>query len=258
MHKRTTILNFQRSTKSSWHFVIVTACIVGFSVSGCSSKTEPQSAPSSSEISSSIASSSLDPVTSTSSGTTQSATLPGTAVPEPSPTPEKRPQPVMTNPQTGKKNKLDHNGNIIKELGEMGSVIQKDAVKPHMTLTVKSVKVMDSCSGLGDGAQVKPKHKYFLAVKIRSELTKEADKVAGVKDTSMDTSPYSFKIEPAGSTKSIEQGTAEAMSCDYQPVAAIGVISGSVNEGYIVLDSPTKNGRIIYDNEGYGGWAWNF
>lgn len=192
------------------------------------------------------------------SGTTQSATLPVAGAPEPSPSQEKRPQPVMTNPQTGKKNELDHNGNIIKELGETGSMVQKDADKPHMTLAVKSVKVMDSCSSLGDGVLIKPKHRYFLAVKIRSELTKEADAVAGVTDTSMDTSPYSFKIEPAGSTESIEQGTGEAMSCDYQPVAAIGVISGSVNEGYVILDSPTKHGRIIYDNDGFGGWAWNF
>ncbi|MFF5790673.1 hypothetical protein ACFY5D_01355 [Paeniglutamicibacter sp. NPDC012692] len=127
-----------------------------------------------------------------------------------------------------------------------------------MTLTVKSVKVMDSCSMLGDGTSVNPSHKCFLAVKIRSELTKAADEVAGVEDTSIDTSPYSFTIEPAGSTESIEQGTSEAMSCDHQPVAAIGVISGSVNEGYIILDSPTKHGRIIYDNDGHGGWAWNF
>lgn len=74
----------------------------------------------------------------------------------------------------------------------------------------------------------------------------------------MDTSPHSFTIEPAGSAKSIEQGTGEAMTCDYQPVAAIGVISGSVNEGYIILDSLAWHGRIVYDNEGYGGWAWNF
>jgi len=164
-----------------------------------------------------------------------------------------------TDPQSGPKVLVDAESQVVKELGEPGKLTVDGTTKPSFEITVKDVKVMNSCTLRGSGEKIKPENGYFLLVDADAWLDSSAEKYVDEEIALMPLDASDFGTS-AGLNQSVDRNvaTVAAFSCDVKDAMDIAVGAGDRVKGKIMLDSPHRSGQVVYDPEGTGGWTWDY
>ncbi|MGN0127441.1 hypothetical protein [Glutamicibacter soli] len=166
---------------------------------------------------------------------------------------------ATTDPQSGAKVLVDAESQVVKELGEPGKLTVDGTTKPSFEITVKDVKVMNSCTLRGSGEKIKPENGYFLLVDAEAWLDSSAEKYVDEEIALMPLDASVFGTS-AGLNQSVDRNvaTVAAFSCDVKDAMDIAVGAGDRVKGKIMLDSPHRSGQVVYDPEGTGGWTWDY
>lgn len=153
-------------------------------------------------------------------------------------------------------------GNIVKQLGEAGSVTTPDG-KPMVNFVINSITPDAPCSGPYPSA-LENGHTVILDVTI--ETTEELGNTAngGIATFDMNASMFKF-VGANGTTFNGNLGTVGAYSClpDEQTIGANGAGIGPAEKvtGKIALDVPETTGTLVFKSymlSNAGGWEWAF
>lgn len=166
---------------------------------------------------------------------------------------------ASADPQSGAKVLVDAESQVVKDLGEPGKLTVDGTTKPSFEITVKNVKVMNSCTLRGSSEKIKPENGYFLLVDAEAWLDSSAAKYVEEEIALMPLDASVFGTS-AGLNKPVSRNlaTVAAFSCDVKGAMDIAVGAGNRVKGKIMLDSSHKAGQVVYDPQGTGGWTWDY
>jgi|GEM_PF-3752106 len=153
----------------------------------------------------------------------------------------------------------DGHGNIEKEQGETGGLVDEATDTTYFAIAVRRIQVASECQARVGGATLAPANGSFLIVDVAANMAAEKAGTGGGDDVFMPLVAEAFAVLSHDGELQREVASASAWGClPAEELAPAVVNPGEAVSGKIVLDATPTHGTVIYDPEGTGGWSWPY
>lgn len=158
---------------------------------------------------------------------------------------------LSSDPVSGTKVEVDAQDRVRKQLGQAGTLTEKQGNAAAFTISVSSPAVLDHCTMRGFGDRLTPEHGTFVRIHVKASLSKTSP------DRNVDLMSTSFvPVDAQGQPLAQNAWSQAAEGCEVKDNLDIMVLAGESAEGNLLLDVPTGTVAIAFDPGGAKGWSW--